>query len=47
MEDGIDLVTALAAGLDDRESAWDFIRGFASGWHSPCAPRTDWTTLNS
>jgi hypothetical protein len=35
MRGGFDIVRELAAGLDDRQTAWRFIRRFAASWSTP------------
>jgi hypothetical protein len=37
MSAGFDLARELAAGLDDRQAAWHFIRHFAANWLAPLA----------
>jgi hypothetical protein len=42
MRGGFDIVRELAAGLDDRQAAWRFIRHFAANWLTPLADGDGW-----
>ena len=44
MSDEFDLVHALAAGLQDRHQAWDFVRRFVATWHQPLVATDGWSS---
>jgi hypothetical protein len=43
MSRGFDIARELASGLDDRQAAWRFVRGFAANWLTPLAEDDGWS----